>query len=256
MANHRKEALLSEFENAIHNVDYIEAMKIVGALYYSHTTNAREMEAMLLFLLKEYKRVILLLSDSKTKNQFEKELYFMSLAYLDDFDSVNRFIEENRTITQFCYVLARIHFLRSGKRIRRPLNFDEPVNNFFQKQYLKYVVLELASIYQELEHAEELYYVGIDKNSTIDSCIQRVKNVGMEDYFLDCIVSSIKKTGHFNFDYVSAFEYLYIGGVNKNKDLFGVYTHLDDIIFHLDLEQQCRPEVAVLNSIEYAGPIF
>lgn len=258
MANykkHRKETLLREFENAIHNVDYLEAMKKVGALYYSHVKNAREKEAMLLFLMKEYKRVIQLLSDSKTWNQFEKELYFVSLAYLDDFDSVNRFLEEYKTICQVCYVIVGTYFLRSGKEIRRPLDYDEPVNDFFRKQYLRNIALELASIYQELEHAEELHYVGIDMSSTKESCIKRIRDLGMEDYFLDCIVSSIEKTAHFNYDYVNAFIYKYIAGVNKNKDFFGVYTNLDDIIFHLDLEQQCRPEVAVLSSIEYIGHI-
>lgn len=255
MANHRREVLLADFENAIRNLYYTEAMKKVGALYYSCADEAREKEAELLFLMKEYKSVVRLLSDSSTRTQFEKELYFVSLAYLDDFDSVNQFLNEGNTINKMCNVLVARHFLRSGKRISLPFDFDKPVNTFFQKQYFRSVVLELADIYLELEYAHELYTVGIDVKSTIDSCIKRVESVGTKDVYLNEIVTSIKETGRFNFDYVSAFEYIYIGKVNRNKHFFRVYTHLDDIVFHLDVEQKCRPEVAVINSIEYVDYI-
>ena len=49
MANHKRERYVQEFEKMIDNLEYYEALKIVGILYHTCAPEAREKEVKVLF---------------------------------------------------------------------------------------------------------------------------------------------------------------------------------------------------------------
>lgn len=258
MANNRREKMLVNFEKAIHNLDYVDAMKCVGALYYSNAEEAREKEAKLLFLMKDYKRCSDLFIHALPETQLENELYVCSLALLGKEKEVNIFLEGESKIGISCSVYMQRYMQSQGMNLNRDYCVREQMDEFFEKLLLKDIVIELVSVYEELEDAKIMRDSGIDTSNIIEQSIRKIKSIPIRnDVYLDDIYKQVQGKGFFESDLLIAFVYIHIGRVNSNVSMVRVFKEFDDIIFYLDVLQRIDPKKAILDTMcEYLRPIL
>ena len=257
MANKRRERLLEAFERAIHRFDYLEAMKIVGALNYSCAEEAREKEVQLLFLMKNYSKCVTVLEKENNLSQFENEVFVSSLAFTHQFDRVNDFLSNGTKIGQCCSALIQKYMQDCDYTIIKTYKVFPESGEFFEKIFLQDIVKELASIYVELENAKIMKSGGIDTSTIVANCLDRAKKVPIVDVFLDDIKKQIEERECFDSRLINAFIYIYLGKVNKGKSSVQVFKNVDDIVFYLDVYRKIDPRGAVLTTVcEYLKPIL
>lgn len=257
MANNRRERVLDRFEKSLHDLDYIEAMKCVGALYYSNAEDAREKEAKLLFLMKDYKRCSALFMNNQPKTQLEDELYVCSLALMGKEQEVNDFLEGESKIGKSCLVYMQRYMQEIGLKFNKFNNTREQSGDFFEKLLLKDIVIELVCIYETLKDAKEMKKSGIDISNIVERCIQKIKKIPIRDIYIDEICQQVQKKEFFDSDLLVAFIYINIGHVNCNTSMVKVFKEFDDIIFFLDVLRRIDPEKAICNTMcEYLKMIL
>ena len=251
MANLKREKLYATLNQQIQSVNYLDAMKTIGALYYSCADDAREKEAELLFLLGEYERVYILLSNAASKDfsQFEHELYAASLAFTNRFNEVNDYLEGRCLICSHCFAYIQRYVERNNGYLTNQYTCKPEETDFFTKLLIKDILLELTDVYITLKDASILEQSGLTTSSIVDKCINQVKECGIKDPILDDIIKEIEQYNQFNPAWIIVLEanYIkhgYLEGFEENP-LYIKYISLDDIVFDLNLKARLGLDFAV-----------
>lgn len=259
MANHKRDKLFIKYDDAIHSLRYHEALKIVGALYYSCASEAKEKEAQLLFLTKDYRRCIDLFKESAPITQRENELYVASLAVLNRQEQVGNFLGANNIIGHQCFTLVKMYIENNGGHILRPHALMPELDDFFSDILTKNIAIQLAEILEELSGAKILGDSGVKISAVIAKNLSRLKQIPVNDTFITQIISQVASKGFFDSNLIEAFVAVHLGHVNASRPIMDnliPFKRFDDIIFHLDLLRRIDPLSAILDTlVGYLRPV-
>lgn len=179
--------IVTEFSIRFFNMQYDEAMQIIGIMKARGMDDVRRLEVMLYFEQGNFGKVRQILKKELLLDTEEKEFYYTSLLELgleEEFSLRVAEIEaherkENiaRPITYDCYLYLVWLLTRQNKEdsILEKIPYDVEMHSFFSRKYPWCIVETLADIYLLNEERLQLKAAGVDAEEleSIDSGLNR-----------------------------------------------------------------------------------
>lgn len=260
MANHKRERYVQEFEKMIDNLEYYEALKIVGILYHTCAPEAREKEVKVLFLMQNYSEVLRKFIKEVPNTQLEKDIYTASLVILEQYKLVKEYLEGDSKISRFCSAYIQVLLKQKDVSLDVDYKVKSETDDFFKLLYVKTVVNILVTAYEELKEANELSEFGVDTEDIVNCHKKMIKPFATTDLLIKDIYDEIEKDGIFNEQLIIAYMYRYIGQVSDENlsvmSFVNSFDTVDKVIFFLNVERRVSPKDSALDSITQYLPVL
>lgn len=262
--------LIKNYYKRFLRMDFDGAMKTVGVMTYYRVPDARYYEALLLYELRKFNKVRILLCD-KSLSWRERELYIASLAELQLYNDVEDALDNeiqlyNESINlpdryfpistyafyYICYLLEK-----SGHPYTKTITTTMVEDTYFQDHYKWTIFFDLAEINETNKEISLMKAAQFSKNTirhTRKKALDMLALIRINDPFLDDIKNAVNSNLEIEIPKLLWFPIRYLGDSEPNgtPKMFHSFSNIYSIIRYTHfLIRLNYPNVELDTFVEY-----